>query len=201
MAFLDKLHLPKAVIRRLGRRLIRCFAAAALACIVVTGPTQAQKTTDRELEAEMLFRFAQFVEWPPAAFSSPQAPFVIGVLGVDPFGPFLDERARGETARNRSLVVQRFRRVEDITTCHILFISGSEDTRYERIIAMLQKRPILTVGDVDSFLNRGGMIRFRLSEENKVEVVIDPRVARAAGLTISSSLLRAAKIVGTERVP
>jgi len=47
-------------------------------------------------QAVFLFNFAQFVEWPPSAFAGPTSPIVIGVLGENPFGTYLDETVRGE---------------------------------------------------------------------------------------------------------
>lgn len=46
-----------------------------------------------QVKAVFLFNFAQFVTWP----SQPaDAPLVIGILGDDPFGSYLDETVRGE---------------------------------------------------------------------------------------------------------
>jgi hypothetical protein len=163
--------------------------------LVAVASIQAQpRVSDREVKAVFLFNFAQFVEWPQTAFGSPQSPIVIGVLGEDPFAGALDEIVKGETVRNRQLVVTRYRRVEDITTCHILFVSASETQRYEPILASLRGRPTLTVGETDGFATRGGMVRF-VSERNRVGLHVNVGAAKAAGLTISSNLLRPAKIV------
>src|SRR5688500_2932564 len=85
--------------------------------------TLAETRAEYQLKAVFLFNFAQFVEWPPEAFPENQSPLVIGVLGEDPFGPYLDQIVSGENANNRPLAVQRYRQVEEIKTCHILFIS------------------------------------------------------------------------------
>ena len=179
----------------------RSFAFSSIACIVlilVAAPTLlcAQRTFDeREIKATFLFNFAQFVEWPAASFADPRAPLVVGVLGDDPFDTVLDAVIRGEVIKNRPLVVTRFRRVEDIVVCHILFISSSEASRYSRILEVLQGRPILTVGDADGFATSGGMIRF-ITEKSHIRLRINLGVARDAGLTISSQLLRVAEVVG-----
>src|SRR5881396_2379465 len=123
-------------------------------------PAQTAPAQEYQLKAVFLFNFAQFVEWPPQAFPDRQVPLVIGVLGEDPFGSFLDETVRGEKVNNRPLAVQRYRRVDEIKTCHVLFISGSEANRLEQIFNGLKGRNILTVGDFDGFARRGGMIRF-----------------------------------------
>jgi len=158
---------------------------------------QAASPKEYQLKAVFLFNFAQFVEWAPQAFPDAQAPLVIGVLGRDPFGAYLDETVRGETVNDRPLVVQRYGRVEDIHTCHVLFISESETDRLEQILASLSGRSILTVSDTESFALRGVMIRM-ITVENKIRLRINLEAAQAANLKISSKLLRPAEIVSSE---
>jgi len=157
-------------------------------------PAQTPASPEYQLKAVFLFNFAQFVEWPATAFPEPQTPVVIGVLGEDPFGAFLDETVRGEKVNNRPLAVQRFRRVEEIKNCHVLFISRSERDRLGQILPSLKGRNILTVGDAEDFAGRGGMIRF-VTEKNKIRLKINVDAAKTADLTISSKLLRPAEIV------
>jgi hypothetical protein len=169
-----------------------------LAALLLAGgpdvPAQTASPPEYQVKAVFLFNFAQFVEWPTNAFPDAQTPLVIGVLGDDPFGTYLDETVRGERVNNRKLVVQRFRRVEEIQICHVLFISQSEAERLEQILNGLKGRNILTVSDTDSFTRRGGMIRFS-TEKNKIRLRINLEAAKAARLTISSKLLRPAEIV------
>ena len=153
---------------------------------------QTPTSPEYQVKAVFLFNFAQFVDWPPKAFPEAQTPLVIGVLGEDPFGTYLDETVRGEKVNNRPLVVQRYRRTGDIKTCHVLFINRSETDRLEQILASLRGRNILTVGDTDDFAQRGGMIQL-VTEKNKIRMRINLEVVKAANLTISSKLLRVAE--------
>jgi len=89
------------------------------------------------VKAVFLFNFAQFVEWPPQSFQDAAAPFVIGVLGTDPFGSALEGAVRGETLNGRSFVIERYRSVTEIRHCQILFISRSEAAHVEEISAAL----------------------------------------------------------------
>lgn len=183
----------------LGRRPIKrigvAIAAAALwlATEHEAGATASQ-IPEYHLEAVFLFNFAQFVEWPPGAFPEAKGPLVIGILGDDPFGDYIDETVRGERVEDRPIVVRRFKSIEDVKTCHILYISRSEGGRVEQILARLSERPVLTVSDVDRFNRLGGMIRF-VTEGNRVRLRINNNAARSAGLTISSNLLRLSEIV------
>jgi hypothetical protein len=153
---------------------------------------QTATSPEYQVKAVFLFNFAQFVDWPPKAFPEAQTPLVIGILGEDLFGSYLDETVRGEKANDRPLVVQRYHRIGEIKTCHVLFISRSESARLEEILAGLKGRSILTVGDTDDFALRGGMIRF-VTEKNKIRMRINLEAVKAANLTISSKLLRLAE--------
>jgi hypothetical protein len=177
---------------------LRVLGAVAWAAMPAARGVAAQTspTSEYELKAVFLFNFAQFVEWPATAFPEPQAPLVIGVLGEDPFGPYLDATVQGEAVNEHPLVVHRFHRVEDITTCHILFVSRPEQGRVEKILAALKGRGILTVGDIEGFAGRGGMISF-VTDHNRIRLRINLDAARADDLTISSKLLRPAEIVST----
>jgi hypothetical protein len=188
---------------RTNHRLKICFRGwLVLALLMVSNgrnyAAQAAISREYQVKAVFLFNFAQFVEWPPSAFSETQAPLVIGVLGEDPFGAFLDETVRGEKVNNRPLLVERYHRVDEIKSCHVLFVSQSEAARLEEIVAGLKGRSILTVSDAAGFAGRGGMIRFT-TENNKIRLRINVEAAKAAELTISSKLLRPAVIVATGR--
>ncbi len=180
------------------RRPRRYWLPAATWLWVVSLACAAQPTAPSEyqVKAVFLFNFAQFVEWPASAFASPEDPLVIGVLGRDPFGALLDEIVQGERIGTRSLSVVRYSRAADVGKCHILFISRSEDSRLREIVRELNNRPILTVGDMDDFARRGGMILLA-SEKNRIRLRVNLDAARATGLTLSSKLLRPAEIITT----
>lgn len=165
---------------------------------VVSGAQTGELTREFQVKAAFLYNFVQFVEWPQHAFESAQSPVVIGVLGQDPFGEFLDELVRGETINGRPLAVKRFRRIDDVDACHVLFVSGSEGARVREIAANLRGRSVLTVCDWEAFMREGGMVRF-VTERNRVRLRINLDAAKAAGLTISSKLLRSAELVSLGR--
>jgi len=160
-------------------------------------PLRAQAFKEYDVKAAFLYHLAEFVDWPPEAFPAAEHPLVIGVLGADPFGKALDEVVKNEEVKNRKLDVQRYHSMEEVKTCHILFISQSEAGRLEQIFSSLKDRKILTVGDTEGFAQRGGIVRF-LTEKNKIRLRINLDAAKAASLTISSKLLRAAEVVGSE---
>jgi hypothetical protein len=187
-------------VRRAGQTSAGVWCAVC-GLLLLAGPdvsTQPGVTKDYQVKAVFLFNFAQFVEWPASAFADASSPIVIGVLGEDPFGAYLDETVRGEKVDNRPLEVQRYRRVDAIKVCHILFISRSEGSQLEQILASLKARSLLVVGDSDDFARRGGMIRLA-TVQNKIRLIINVEAAKTASLTISSKLLRSAELVDASK--
>ncbi|HUS11550.1 MAG TPA: YfiR family protein [Pyrinomonadaceae bacterium] len=189
MALITKIVCTSVRYRSTGLAGLGFLVCALLFSCGLVLPVQSAPASEYQVKAVFLFNFAQFVEWPPSAFPQSQTPLVIGVLGQDPFGAYLDETVRGERVNNRPLTVRRYRRVEEIQTCHVLFISRSEADRMDQILASLKYRKILTVADGESAAGSRVMIRF-VTQQNKIRLRINPEAARAANLSISSKLLR-----------
>jgi hypothetical protein len=158
-------------------------------------PAATGTNKEYQLKAGFLYNFAHFVEWPGSAFPDANAPIVIGILGSDPFAHDLDAIVQGEKVNNHPLLVQRYQQIDDVKNCHILFVSRSEAKKLDRLFTSLSNRSVLTVGETDDFVRRGGVIRF-ITEDNKIRFKINLAAAKAANLTISSKLLRVAQIVG-----
>jgi hypothetical protein len=170
------------------------FAALVLtsgACLPATPPGEYQ------VKAVFLFNFGQFVEWPATVYDSPQAPFIIGVLGEDPFGGSLDQVVRGESVGNRSLVVRRFRSAREIGDCHILFIGRNEADQLRAALEAVRGRSVLTVTDIPGAEQLGAVIVL-FNENNRIRMRINLAAAKASQLVISSKLLRPAVVVGAE---
>jgi hypothetical protein len=175
-----------------------CLLVAAL--FVVTGFDTKQKTTislEQQVKAVFLFNFAQFVEWPATTFLSPSSPIVIGILGKDPFGSFLQETIDNEQVNGRPLIIQRYSSVAEVKGCHILFIHASVAPKLDAILKALKGKQVLTVSDLNNFAKQGGMVRF-VKESNKVKLRINVNAAKAEGITISSKILRLSEIVNSD---
>jgi hypothetical protein len=170
-------------------------ARLVLLLLMLTGAAlavQAQAPSrEYQVKAVFLYHFTRFVEWPPAAFTSREAPFVIGIAGTNPFGNFLQEIVSGETVMGRPIVVHTFADARDARGCHLLFLNGSVTSE---VLDNLSERSVLTVSDGEHFLKKGGMIRLFV-EQNKPRMQISPAALRSARLTASSKLLRLAEII------
>ena len=169
--------------------------SAVFALLLLLGsPVRAESEYD--VKAAYLYKFTKFVEWPEAAFASAEAPFVIGVIGRDPFAGALDRLIEGNTTGARRIEVRHFTAndSEALRECQMIFVSASEQGRLGTILAAVQGRPVLVVGESEGFASAGGMLGFAL-RENRVGIEVNSAAARQGRLKISSQLLNIAKIV------
>jgi hypothetical protein len=169
---------------------LAALLAYAVVCAAAPAPSEYQ------VKAVFLFNFTQFVEWPSAAFDDDKDPFVIGVVGKDPFGAYLDDAVRGERVGSRPLVIERYASLEKIGEPQILFVGDLAAERPAELEAALAGRNVLTVGDAQGRTGREVVIGF-VSDRNRIRLRINLKAAQQAGLVISSKLLRPAEIVGS----
>jgi hypothetical protein len=162
------------------------------------GLLAAAALTEYEVKAGFLYHFGWFVEWPDTTDQGRAPAFTIGVLGAHPFGGVLDDIMRGKSIGERPVVIQYYQRVEEVVSCHILFISASEAEGLPAILSGLGEAGVLTVSDMERFTERGGMISLRLVGQ-KVRFDINMDATERAGLKLSSQLLRLARVIyGTQ---
>jgi hypothetical protein len=174
-----------------GRRRGRVAAACLLAATLAAHAPAASAPTEQEVKAAFLYNFAKFVEWPPNTRSAP-GPFVIAVLGPDPFGPTLDQVLAGKAVAGRPVEVRRCAEAAEARGAHIVYVAPREGG--PAVLRAVSGEGVLTVGDGEAFARAGGIIGFRL-QDRKVRFDINARQAERAGLKLSSQLLKLARIV------
>jgi hypothetical protein len=161
---------------------------------------QKSKANEYEVKATYLYNFARFVEWPARVEAVKRDTFAICVLGQDPFGPALDAIVAGETIDGKAVLAKRVSKLQDALNCRVLYVSSSEDSRLKEVLAAIDGVGVLTVSDIPQFSQRGGMIQFVL-EGNKIRFEVNLANAGAAGLTLSSELLKVATTVRRNSQP
>lgn len=172
------------------RQWMTCVAAAIL---LVSAPASAQRPDSSEaaVKAAFLYNFTKFVEWPGAAFPQPSAAFVVCAFADDAFRKELENILQNEQVRGRQIVMAPAS-LEDPRGCHLAYFAQRDDERQAKMLEAVRRSPVLTVGEGRRFIEQGGLIAFML-ENDRVRFAVSRGAADAAGLIISSKLLRVAR--------
>lgn len=170
------------------------FIASAVLLEASASHADESQANEYAVKAAFLYNFAKFAEWPADAFADERSPIVVGVLGVDPFGPMLDEMLASKTAHARPFTVRRLARPGQAAECHLVFVAGSSGPSGQLALQAIGDRPVLTVGESSEFIALGGLINFQV-EQNRVVFEVGAEKSAVAPVRLSSQLLKLARLV------
>src|SRR5918996_1405221 len=139
------------------------------------------RAQEYELKAAFLYNFTQFVQWPENAFSAPDSPFQLCLIGEDPFGRVLDETVTGEFVGKHPIFVRRIRDVENTPACHLAFVSPKSVIPFELVLQTTRDSPVLVVGDDPDAAEKGGTIGLRVVNR-RIRLTVNLSAARTAHL-------------------
>jgi len=156
------------------------------------------KPTEYELKAAFIYNFTKFINWPAESFEKSDAPINLCLLGNDPFGNAID-MLKDKLSKGRQFTVNRIPSSADVKietlSCHILFISPSEEKKLPHIFSLFKSAAVLTISDMHNFAELGGIIGFKMKGK-RIGFAINNEVATKAKLKISSELLKLSDVVG-----
>jgi len=174
--------------------------------VLVAAPrvrADSEKSKEYQIKAAFLYNFINFVDWPKEKVEDNDNLITIGIIGKDPFEQAF-EPLKNKQTKGKKVLIKRFisfkestlstDQVEAIRKCHLLFICRSEKEQLRKIINIVKDHNVLTVGDMNDFLESGGIINFVIDDQ-KVRFEINNNSAKQAKLNIRSKLLRLAKKV------
>ena len=164
------------------------------------GSVHAESFSELEVRAVYLYNFAAFVDWPAASFETPTSPLRYCVLGTPALQTNVKRVLEGESVGDRPLELAPVNGPEDWRTCHLLYFDHSTQVQASRILSAARGTPVLTVSDSEAFARRGGMIGL-VRKGERLRTFINRDAVTAAGIRISSKLLRISTLVEADREP
>lgn len=167
---------------------------AAAAVLAPVAPATAGEVEAYAVKAALVYNFALFTDWPKDSFADEDAPLRICIFGGDD----LRDAFAGIDKRQidtRRIEVVYTDDVRQLDGCHLVFVPDTERSRWPQLRAAIDGRPVLTVGEMNGFLETGGMMNLVL-EDNRVVFQVNLSEVKRAELAISARILKlAARII------
>jgi hypothetical protein len=158
-------------------------------------PSTFAQESEYKVKAEFIERFTRFIEWPlDSQILDPSKPFVICVIGDNPFGNFLQEMAKNRKIKEKKTEVWIVTEFSRLKNCDLLFISKSEKNRLSEILAEIEGKPILTIGDTAGYAESGVLINF-YQAQNSIRFEVNATAIQKSKLKFNARLLKLARIV------
>lgn len=177
------------------------LVALVLTVVLLWAPVVGAKAFDEAaVKAVFLFRLALFVTWPQPLTPRAEDPFVIGILGADPFEGRLDTVVEGERIGSQAIVVRRYASVAEIEShpCQLLYLGDVATDEKTRTQDLAMRHKILTVSDTPRFAHSGGMMGIQ-TVARRIRITINLAATRQAGFSISAKLLKIAELISNEQ--
>lgn len=150
----------------------------------------AEELDEYTLKAAFLYNFAVYTTLPDSDAST----FNLCIYGNDPFGKNLDSLMQKKRINDRTITIYRTNNVDRLDSCQLVFVSRSSIDNLKDVINTLQDKPVLIVADSPGSAQQGVTLNMEVKDE-KVTFEANLKVARKAGLNLSSQLLRFATSV------
>ena len=157
------------------RGLLALLALASGLVAVTAGAIDGDRL-EYAVKASYLTKFGPFIQWPPGALGDGTQPLRICVIGADPFGPLLDEAARGQRVQGHPLAIAHMDTVDGQTAaaCRIMFVGQPTGQSTAATLHAAAGAPVLTVTDRSHGVS-GGIIDFVLQDGRLLVNEIAPR--------------------------
>ena len=170
------------------------MALTLVGLITLAAAPNAHAQSEDQIKAAFLFNFARYVEWPADALSESDASIRICMIGSESFASVVSKIVSGKKVSERSVEVTTTTDLSAADQCHILYVGTDAGITAADVASSVAGRSVFTVADQPNFATKGGIANF-IRTDNKVRFEINPDTAKAAGLKVSSRLLRLAKVV------
>ncbi|MCP4692871.1 MAG: YfiR family protein [Desulfobacterales bacterium] len=177
------------------------FALMILMHISLAPSNSWAQTGEYDVKAIVLWKIAQYIEWPGGTNAVDEtSPFVIAVLGKNPFGASLENYylTKKRKIKNRKVIIRYLSEMDRMDRFHVLFISKSEEKRIDDILSRVKGKSTLTVGDTKNFGKKGVHINFYV-KKRKVQFEVNESAAAAEKFKVDYRLRTIAKIVGGKK--
>lgn len=147
---------------------INKFVMIVVITISTTSQLFAQAHMDYAVQANIVYRFTKYVDWPQ---SKKNGNFVIGIVGDSPLYDQLKSFISNKRVGHQKIVIRKFSTSETIYNCHILFISEEKSNSVKKIAALTKGSSTLLVTESDGLARKGSCINFILVEDHlKLEI-------------------------------
>ena len=142
------------------------------------------KGQHERLQANYIYNIVKYIEW-PAAYKT--GDFVIGVLGNSPITKELKKLAETKKVFNQKISIVEFSSTDQITKCHVLFISALNSGLINLVVAKVGSNATLIIGETEGLATQGAGINF-IKQEDVLSFQLNEVSIKKRGLLVDSKL-------------
>jgi hypothetical protein len=149
---------------------------------------QGDQAHEDAVKAGFIYNFIRYNEWP---MSGRETRYVrICASASRPLGGQL-ALLQGRKVHGKEIVVRLQVLPADWGDCQAIFVAAPDDEAAVKLLKQVADLPVLTIGEISGFAERGGMIGLH-RVENRIRFDVNQAAVDRAGLKLSSQMLKLA---------
>ncbi len=156
----------------------------SLICILIFLGTVVAQTGIPRAQAMFIYNFSRLIEWPS---SYKNGPFVIGILGSSSTQIELSNYTKGKKVGAQPITIRKFKKPEEVSTCHILFVPFAKTKFIPDVLARLGNKSVLIISERNGAINEGATINFVIVN-NSLKFELKSSNATKNNIKLSSKL-------------
>jgi hypothetical protein len=161
-----------------------------LAILVLAGQGLFNRASAQDVDYKsyslFVYNFIKYIEWPEA---KNQGDFVLGVLGDSPIIHELEKLAATKKAKGRTIVIKKFSTAEEVTDCHLLYVTSSKSGLIKALREKTKSKPMLIVGEREGLAKKGASLSFVTLEDDVLKFDINKSEIELHNLKIPGTLI------------
>jgi len=172
---------------------LRLFLSLLLVLFLLPVSGSCETLRNYQIKAGFTYRFLLFSEWPSTVADSPSELLTVGVIGQTSFNRYFEEIPDLQVGGRKVVVLELSANpsAKMLHSCQVLFIPSSHSDEVQSILEKLEGAPVLTISDVEGFLEKGGMIEF-FTRRNRIRFAVHRQRAGDVGITFRAQMLKMA---------
>gem|GEM_PF-4570569 len=153
----------------------RLFSSLMI-CVAISSFGQ---TAETKVKALFILKFIENVSFPEQ-----HDQLILGFLGNSAVSAEVESRLK---IKNPSNIVVRNISAKEAGTCHIVFVSASEESSFTPVTKQTNGQPILFITE-SNLTQKGSGISF-INEDNRLHFLVNKNALEARGLKVSNALV------------
>ena len=140
--------------------------------------------TNAKIKAVFIYNFTKYIEWPK---NYQEGEFTIGIVGESPLYSELTKMTQTKKVANQSLQVKKFSSADEVSKCHILYLSKDKSAEISPLLKKLKNNSTLIVTEEAGLVDKGAGINF-IIKNNRQKFELNKGNVEKYKLKVSSSL-------------
>jgi len=138
-------------------------------------------------------KLAYYVKWPTE--KSNIDPLIIGIIGDNPYGDYLDIAYANRDDSRRKVVIKEIVSLDEISECHMLYIGELNYFTLEEIIDA--SYGVFLISHMQGFGERGVHLNYYI-QNDRLKFEINPYSSIKSSIRINAKLIKLSKVVGSQ---